>query len=265
MTLAQVRQSSSLSAFLIVFNEEKNIERCLNSIKWANEIVIVDSNSTDRTVEVCQRYTDKIFSREFLNYSDQKNFALSQITGDWALSIDADEELTEALVNEIKDLLQSNPQHDGYRIHRTSYIFGRQFHFSGTQHDKPIRLFKKGRGEFTQPIHEIVSIRGSVGELKNEINHFTYDNISSYFLRLHRYTTMEAEFLATKCQKVNITDWTIRPFAMFLKLYIINQGFRDGFEGFLFCFFSGWYVFVKHVKCLELLRRKQTGRITIAK
>lgn len=265
MTLAQVRQSSTLSAFLIVFNEEKSIERCLNSIKWVNEIVIVDSNSTDRTTQICRKYTNKIFSRAFSNYSDQKNFALSQVSEEWALSIDADEELTEALVNEIKDLLQSNPQHDGYRVHRTSYIFGREFHFSGTQHDKPIRLFVKGRGEFTQPIHEIVSIRGSVGELKNEINHFTYDNISSYFLRLDRYTTMEAEFMAAKRLRVNVTDWLIRPFAMFLKLYIINQGFRDGFEGFLFCFFSGFYVFVKHVKYLELLRRRPTERILIEK
>lgn len=265
MTLAPVTQSTTLSAFLIVFNEEKNIERCLNSIQWVNEIVIVDSNSTDRTLEICRKYTNKIFSRAFSNYSDQKNFALSQITGEWALSVDADEELTEALVDEIKDLLRSHPQHDGYRVHRTSYIFGREFHFSGTQHDKPIRLFKKGSGEFIQPIHEFFSLQGSQCELKGQINHYTYESINSYLLRLDRYTSLEAEFLATKRQKINITDWTIRPFAMFVKLYIIQQGFRDGFEGFLFCFFSGWYVFVKHVKCLELLRRRPTGRITIAK
>lgn len=252
MTLVPVMQSSTLSVFLIVFNEENNIERCLNSIKWVDEIVIVDSMSTDHTVQICRKYTDKIFSRVFSNYSDQKNFALSQVTKEWALSIDADEELRPELSSEIKDLLQSNPKHEGYRIHRTSYIFGREFHFSGTQHDKPIRLFRKESGQFTQPIHEFVSIHGSIGDLKGQMNHDTYKDISSYLSRLDRYTTMEAKFLATKRLRINIIDWLIRPFALFLKLYIIKQGFRDGLEGFFFCFFSGWYVFVKYIKCLEI-------------
>ncbi len=256
---------STLSVFLIVFNEEKNIERCLNSIKWVDEIVIVDSHSTDRTVEICRKYTDKIFSRTFSNYSTQKNFALSHITGGWALSLDADEELTEALSCEIKTILQSNPEYDGYRIHRTSYIFGREFHFSGTQNDKPIRLFKKGNGEFIQPIHEFVSLRGPVGKLKGEINHYTYKDIASYLSRLDRYTTMEAEFLAQKRSRVSVIDLLIRPFAMFLKLYVIRQGFRDGFQGFLFCFFSGWYAFVKYVKYLELLRHSQAREISTEK
>ncbi len=265
MTPAHVKQAPSLSAFLIVFNEQENIERCLNSIKWADEIVIVDSYSTDRTVEICRKYTDKIFSRVFSNYSDQKNYALSQITGEWALSLDADEELTETLVHEIRMLLQSGPKHDGYRIHRISHIFRREFHFSGTQDDKPIRLFKKGSGEFSQPIHEFISICGSVGELKGQMNHYTYKDINSYLLRLDRYTTMESEFLATKHSHINALDWLLRPLAMFMKLYAIKQGFRDGFEGFLFCFFSGWYVFIKFVKYREALRRGQACHISSKK
>jgi len=249
-----VKQSSTLSAFIIVFNEEKNIERCLTSIRWVDEIVVVDAHSTDRTVEICSKFTDKIISRNFSNYSDQKNFALSKTGGEWLLSLDADEELTEELTHEIKVLLQSNRRCTGYRIHRISYIFGREFRFSGTQNDKPVRLFKRGACEFTQPIHEFAVLQGSAGDLRGEIRHYTYATIASYLSRLDRYTSMEAQFLATKRLRVSVIDWLLRPPAMFFKLYVILQGFRDGFEGFLYCFFSGWYVFVKYVKCRELLR-----------
>ncbi len=249
--------STTVSIVLIVYNEEKNIERCLNSVKWADEIIVVDSNSTDRTIQICRKYTDKIFSRTFSNYSDQKNFAVSQTTGEWVLSIDADEELTNALTYEIKTVLQSNPRCDGYRIHRSSSIFGRTFRFSGTQHDKPIRLFRKGKGEFSQPIHEFVSIRGPVCTLKADMNHHTYENISSYLSRLDQYTTREAEFLLAKGVRVSTFDWFARPVGMFLKRYIIHLGFRDGFEGFIFSFFSAVYVLVKYSKHRELLRGRK--------
>lgn len=252
-----MNKPSILSAFIIVYNEQKNIERCFNSIKWVDEIIVVDSQSTDRTVEICRKYTNKIFHRPFSNYSDQKNYALSQVTGTWALSIDADEELTEPLAEEIRDLLQSNPKCDAYRIRRFSYIFGREFRFSGTQDDKPVRLFRKETAQFVQPIHEVVFIRGSVGELNGRMNHYTYPDMSGYFLRLDQYTKMESEFMLAKGLRVNLIDFILRPPAQFFKLYFVKQGFRDGFQGFLFCFFSSWYVFVKYVKYLKLQRHPQ--------
>jgi len=250
-------QSASLSVLIITFNEEANIERCLKSIDWANETIVIDSQSTDRTVEICSKFTDKIISHPFANYSDQKNVALAQATEEWILSIDADEELTAELSNEIQSLLKSDPQLDGYKIPRKSIIFGRTFRFSGTQKDRPVRLFRRGAAKFEQPIHEYVALQGPTGELNGQMLHYTYENITSYLSRFDRYTSMEARFLAASRSRVSVIDWLFRPPAMFLKLYVIMQGFRDGFEGFLFCFFSGWYVFVKYVKCMELLNERQ--------
>lgn len=245
-----------ISVFAIVCNEEKNIERCLNSVRWADEIIIVDSHSTDRTVELCKKYTNKIIQREFINYSDQKNFALSQTRGEWAFSIDADEEVTEALKEEILKTISSPEALEGYHVPRHSFIFNREFHFTGTQDDRPIRLFQKGKARFEQPIHETVNIDGRIGVLRNHLMHYPYQSKSEYWIQFERYTNMEAEYLRSRSYRVTPVDLIAKPVAFFLKLYILKQGFRDGWEGFLFSWFSCYYVFVKYLKCLKLGRVK---------
>lgn len=244
----------ALSVFIITLNEEKNIERCLKSVTWADEIVVVDSFSHDKTLEICRKYKTKTFIRAFTNYADQKNYALSQITREWALSLDADEEVTETLKQEILATIQAPDALAGYRIPHHPFIFGRKFYFSGTQDAKPVRLFRKSSARYTQPIHEIVQIKGEIGTLKSPFLHYTYPDVENYMTRFNRYTSMEAHFLKDKKNPLRWWDLSVKPWLLFLKLFFLRQGFRDGFEGFLFCFLSGCYVLVKHAKYHEMIK-----------
>ena len=241
-----------LSVFLIVKNEEKNIARCLGSVAWADEIVVVDSGSTDQTVEICRRFTDNVHERPFKNYSDQKNYALSLVSGEWALSLDADEEVGELLKGEILNTVQCAASTTAaYQIPRRSFIFGREFRFTGTQDDRPVRLMRKGRAVFEQPIHEWVKVNGEIGILKNFLTHRTYKDLSDYCERLNRYTSMEADYLVEKSYRIGHGDRQLKPLGMFLKLYLWKQGFRDGCEGFVFSVLSAFYVFLKYAKAAE--------------
>jgi glycosyltransferase involved in cell wall biosynthesis len=245
----------TISAFIIALNEEKKIEACLRSLSWVNEIVVVvDSQSVDRTRAIAAQYSARVHTRSFTDFADQKNTAMGFCGGNWLLSIDSDEVVTDELRDEILEVIAKDNACDGYRIPRRSFIFGKEFRFSGTQDDRPVRLFKEGCGTFENPIHESLVIRGAVGELKAPMKHFTYDSVSDYFARFARYTSCEAEFLLKKAHTLRFSDFLLRPVGMFLKLYILKQGFRDGWEGFLFCLFSGGYVFVKYAKYRELRR-----------
>ncbi len=243
-----------LSVFIISFNAERKIEACLKSIQWVDEIIVVDSESTDKTSELVKAYNGKFSSRPFINFSDQKNHAMHLCNGDWLLSIDCDEIVTDALREEIQCLISDSSSHDAYRIQRRSVIFGKEFRFSGTQDDRPVRLLRKEKGKFEQPIHEVLIVQGRVENLQSPLLHLTYDNISEYFTRFNRYTTCEAEYLLQKSCPLSWIDYFVRPGALFFKLYIVKQGFRDGFQGFLFCLFSAWYVLVKYAKYNELTR-----------
>jgi glycosyltransferase involved in cell wall biosynthesis len=244
-----------LSVFIITFNEEKNIRRCLESIRWADEIVVVDSGSRDETERVCREFTDRFFVHAFKDYAEQKNHALSQVSCKWALSIDADEELTEPLKNEILAVLSSSDPADAYSIPRRSCIFERWFRCSGTQDDRPVRLFMTKKARFNQPIHETLSVQGTVGKLCHSLNHYTYSDISDHIMRLNRYTSMEAEFLNSSGHRAGNFELLIKPFLMFFELFVLRQGFRDGIEGFWFCCLSGFYVFLKHAKLNEITMR----------
>lgn len=246
-----------LSVFVITLNEERNIERCLGSVKWADEIVVVDSFSSDRTQPLAKQYTDRVFSREFKDYADQKNYALSLTGGEWVLSLDADEEVPEALREEILSVIARPDACDAYRIRRESFIFGRKFRYSGTQSDRPIRLWRKGRAKYRNPIHEVVDVRGRIGVLSPRLLHYPYHSVSEYWERLNRYTTLEARFLKQKKRRLSGIDFVLRPGALWLKQFILQQGFRDGWQGFCFCFFSAAYSVIKYAKYEELLQEKE--------
>jgi glycosyltransferase involved in cell wall biosynthesis len=238
-----------LSVFVIALNEERNLERCLSSVAWADEIVVVDSGSADKTPQIAARY-GAVHSRAFTDYADQKNFAMEKTTGDWLLSIDADEEVTPQLKDEILAAAASGAA-DAFRVRRSSFIFGRRFRFTGTQDDKPIRLFRRGSARFEQPVHETLRVQGAVVELKTPLNHYTYPSFGSYLERFGRYTSMEAAYLKSKCYRPNLIDFLVKPLAMFLRLYFAKQGFRDGFQGFVFSALSGAYVFAKYAKAAK--------------
>jgi glycosyltransferase involved in cell wall biosynthesis len=245
-------QRPKLSVFIITKDEQDNIGRCLDSVHWTDEIVIVDSFSHDKTVEICKKYTNLVYQRAFTDFADTKNFAISKTTGHWLLSVDADEEVTKELKDEILQVISNDNQANaGFYIKRSSRIFGRWFGFSGTQDDYQMRLFKRDNASYTQPVHEKVMVRGGVGRLKGLLLHYTYEDIGGYIKKMNQYTSMEADMLASNRSRVTTLSLFVKPPMQFLRLYILKKGFRDGVEGFIFCLFSAVYVFVKYSKILE--------------
>ncbi len=243
-----------LSAVIITCNEEKDIARCLESVKWVDEIVVVDDFSQDRTVEICRRYTDKIFQRKWSGYGEQKNFAFQQCQGDWILSIDADEEASPGLKEEILKItiryLAENIA--GFYIPFRLNFLGKFLRFGGCQREKHLRLFRKGQGKFTvDAVHEKMAVDGKIDNINSPINHYSYDNLEDYFSKLNCYTSLAAINLNNKGKKYYFWQFFLSPWVFFQK-YFLKLGFFDGWAGFLWAILSSIYVFIKYLKLWEL-------------
>ncbi len=229
-----------ISTVIITYNEEKNIKDCLESVKWTDEIIVVDSYSTDNTIKICKKFGKKvkIFKRKWDSYSNQKNFGIKKTKYNWILSIDADERITPALKEEIKKVLARNQKCNGYKIPRKNFYFGKWIKWGGNYPDYQLRLFNKKYGEFKNvPVHEGVIVNGKVCALKNPMLHFSYKSIDDYFKRLIKYTELEKEILISKKVKINI--FTILyyiiflPFKKFVSRFIFKLGFLDGLDGLI--------------------------------
>lgn len=244
----------SVSAVLIVLNEEKNIKACLETLSFADEIVVVDGGSTDRTVELARPLTKKIVQRKLDDFSSQKNFAVEQASSEWIFSIDADERVSRELAGEI---LEKTTKADGaaaYAVKRKTKLFGRVFKYSGLQDDKPVRFFKKGAAHFEQPVHEKLIVRGRTGLLKEPLRHESFQTFAEYLSRLQFYTSLEKDAASN-----STVDFFIRPLRIFLWMYVVKQGFRDGVEGLIYCALSGYYKFIWLAKSWEKARTKSDG------
>ena len=246
---------ATLSAFVITLNEEKNIERCLRSLSFADEIVVLDGGSRDATVSLAKRFTEKVFERKFDDFASQKNAALGRVLGVWALSVDADEEVSPGLSAEIRRILASGSEENAFRIRRRTRLFGRDFRFSGLQNDRPSRLFRTSCVFFEGPVHERLVVKGNTGILKNELRHFSFQTIGEHLRRLKLYTSLEPAPLSERSP--GLFDLGVRPFARFLFLYVFKQGFRDGTEGWIYCVLSAYYEFVRRVKHWEKKQSKE--------
>ncbi len=243
---------SRISVFIITRNEEDSIRRCLESVKWADEIVVVDSFSKDKTLDICREYTDNVSQREFSDFSSMKNCALSKASNKWVLGVDADEEVTPELRGEIENVLKRGAGNvSGFYVKRRSMIFGRWFEHCGTQNDYQMRFFVKNDAYYLQPVHEIVKIEGKTSQLSSELLHYTYKDIDSYIKRLDRYTAIEADSLKSKISRKRALLFLFaKPLFRFLDLYLLKQGFRDKTEGLFFSVFSGFYELIKYSKIL---------------
>lgn len=244
----------SLSVCVICFNEEHNIRRCLKSAAWADEIVAVDSMSEDKTVEIAKEYTDSVFQRPWSGYEDQKNFALSKARGDWIFSLDADEEITEALRNEIKAEINKTNAKDGYRIPRRSFYQGRWINHSGFYPDKQLRLFKRDRGHWTGGrVHERVEIQGSIGDLKNDLLHYPYKGVISGQLHtVNEFSGLIAEDMYERGKRYHVSLLLLRPLFKFVEVYLLKLGFLDGLAGFIIAASSAYAMFVRYIKLREI-------------
>jgi glycosyltransferase involved in cell wall biosynthesis len=248
---------SKISCIIITRNEAKNIGRCLQSVAWADEIVIVDSGSTDDTKKIASEFTDKIFDHKWKGFGPAKEFARNQTTGEWVLSVDADEEVSERLREEIIGTIGSQIPLDGYFIPRKSNFLGKWMGHGGWYPDLVLRLFRREKGEFTMRlVHEKVKVSGSTGRLKNNLLHYTDPDFEHYLVKLNRYTSLDALQLLEAGKESSLVDIVLRPPILFFKMYILKAGFLDGAQGFILATASAFHVFSKYVKLRHLKKSK---------
>jgi len=245
---------NKLSITIITKNEEANIERCLNSVKWADEIVIIDSGSQDRTVQICQEFGAKVIETKWLGFGKTKKLAVDSAKYDWIFSIDADEEVTEELKVTIAEIL-SNPKKKAYSVKRKSYYLGKMINYCGWDKDYPLRLFNRKYGNFNEKIvHESVVTNGNKGRIEDVMLHYTYPTISSHIQKIDHYSRLGAEKIAG--EKSSISKAYFRGIFKFMKMYFLQKGFLDGKVGFILSLNSAYGVFLKYLKLWEINRSK---------
>jgi len=245
-----------VSVLILAKNEAENLPACLASVAWADEVVVVvDGSSRDATEAVARGAGAVVAVRAFDDFAGQRNAALAMATGNWVFAVDADERATPDLASEVRRVTSAAPHaHAGYQVPIVSDVLGRPFRFSGTQHDRPLRLFRRGAARWVGAVHETVSLDGSVGRLSNALRHRTIPDIHTFLRKIDEYTSLEALKLEREGRPFRRTDLAVRPVWTFLKLYLAKQGFRDGLEGLAFCALSGLSVAVRHWKLRERLR-----------
>lgn len=246
-----------LTAIVPVFNEEKNLDDCLKGLTWADEILVVDSGSTDRTLEIARQYGATIFQHKYVNPANQKNWAIPKARHDWVLFVDADERVMPILQEEIQLLLRKTPQHDGYWIRRKSYIWGKPIRYCGWQRDRVLRLFNRYRGRYKNgEVHEEMVIQGTTDTLKHPLIHYTYRDLKHYFEKFQRYTDWGAMELYKQGKQARWNHLLLHPLFRFFRMYFLQLGFLDGIHGFVLCMLSCFYVFTKYAKLWELNRKR---------
>lgn len=247
---------NKFSAVIITKNEEKNIERCLKSVQWADEIVVVDSGSTDRTLEICREYGCSALYTEWMGFGRTKKFAVDSANFDWIFSIDADEVVTLELKDKIITILSNQPKYAGYRVKRKSFYLNKLIEYSGWHHDYPLRLFNRKFGNYNDKIvHESVDINGEVGKIEEHLLHYTYPNLSSHIQKIDQYTSLGAQQLFQKEKKSSISKAILRGNMKFFKMYFLQTGFLDGKEGLILAFISSFGIILKYLKLRELWKR----------
>ncbi len=241
-----------LSALIICRDEEKNLRPCLDSVSFADEIIIVDSGSKDGSLALARGYTDKVFEIEWRGYAGTKQYGLERATGDWVLWVDADERVPPRLAEEILLSVQRDEEVAAYRMPRRAFFLGRWIKHCGWYPGNVTRLFRRGQARFgDQAVHEDLLVDGPVGTLSESLDHYTDPNIYHYFEKLNRYTSLAAGEMHQKGRRVTIPGILLRPVHMFLRMYVFKAGFLDGWQGFLLSCFSSAYVLVKYAKLWE--------------
>lgn len=241
---------ASLGALVLTYNEEENITDCLDSIDWIEEIVVVDSYSEDRSVELAQEYTSKVYQREFDDFASQRNFGLEKLESEWVLVVDADERVTEELKEEVLDKL-FNPQAEGYRVPRRNYFLGKWIKYCGWYPDYTLRLFKTAENSYSGLVHEGIELDGEVADLDNDLIHYTYRNLHHYLDKMNHYTTLDAEKKYQAGVKKSLAYMLLRPVLEFIKKFFLKKGFLLGRQGLILSIFSAYYQFQKYVKLWE--------------
>ncbi len=252
-----------LSVIIITKNEEKNIVDCLESVKWVDEIVIVDAFSSDSTIEIAKRYTDKVFQKEWLGFADQKSYALNLASNDWVLSLDADERVSEKLKIKLLNLLSDKSElnnFSGYKIKRDNYFLGKKINSCGWNKDYQLRLFKKSVAKLTNRlVHEGFEVSGEIGVIEDPILHLSYRSFKEAIEKINHYSTLEALEKSTR-QKANFFTIIFYPVLYFIQHFIFRYGFIDGIYGFFVSLLHSWTKLLVQLKIWEFQHKTYEER-----
>ena len=248
--------SDTLTIIVPTFNEEDHIGDCLESAKWADDIFVVDSFSTDRTLDIARKYTDHIVQHEYVNSAAQKNWAIPQAKGDWVMVVDADERVTPELRVRIQRILANGTKYDGFYIKRMTIFFGRIIRHGGWHSDYLIRLWRNGKGRYENlEVHADVIVDGKVGVIREYFLHDTYRSMDHFVEKLGRYTTLSANDLYKSGKSATWVKLTLRPLWRFFRMFLLRHGFLDGKHGLILCTFASFNVFLKYAKLWDYRRR----------
>ena len=252
---------SKLTVLTLVPNAGDRMARCLDSVRWADDIFcIVDPNTTDGSDDVARRYTDHVVEHEYRSKADQCNWAIPQIETEWTLVLDADEWLSPELAERIQAIIKSPDSADGYTIKRMSYFFGKLIHHCGWDRDYNARLFRTKKGRYRdQRVHATIDVDGTMGRIDEVMYHDDKRNFDEYFRTFQRFTTWSAQDLYDHGKRARLTDIILRPPTRFFKMFVLRQGFRDGYHGAVLCGLAAFSVFTKYAKLWNMERLANGG------
>jgi glycosyltransferase involved in cell wall biosynthesis len=250
-------EAVDISAVIITYNEEKRLEPALKSLKGlVSEIVVVDSFSSDGTVKLAKKYSDKVFKRKWTDFADQKNYANSRTSFPWILSLDADERISPELREEILEFKSDEPDCSGFSMPRQVFYLGKWIRHSGWYPDRKIRLFLKDKARWEgEYVHESLVIEGKIQKLKESIHHFTYRNISEHLDRINTFSDLGAQKLYAKGKKCRLYHLILLPFSRFVKSFFWRAGILDGFAGFVISLLHGYAIFLRYAKLREIWKK----------
>jgi glycosyltransferase involved in cell wall biosynthesis len=245
----------NLSVVVLTKNEERNILRCLESVAgWASEIIVVDDESVDRTVDIASKFTDKIINRKMDIEGRHRNFAYAQAKNLWVLSLDADEVATEELKTEIKDILSKHTEFNGFTIPRRNFIGDYWVRYAGWYPSPQLKLFRKDKFLYEEvSVHPRAFMDDPCGHLKSDIIHYSYKNIEDFLNKLNNQTTREAQKWFGQNKPMRLGRFLYRTIDRFMRTYVGRKGYKDGFIGFIVAFFAGFYQFLSYLKYREII------------
>ena len=239
---------TKITAIIPTLNEEIHIADAIQSVGFADEIIVIDSYSTDKTLEIAEEFNVKIIKRKFDDFSSQKNYAIGKATHSWIYILDADERVTPEVEKEILEAVKKPKDLVGFYVRRSFYFANQKINYCGWQRDKVIRLFLKEDCKYTGVVHETISASGEIGFLKNKIDHFGYRNYDHFIAKIHHYAALKASELHKQGKRVNLFHLLIKPPARFFIHYIIRLGFLDGFAGLILAKTLAYSVLTRYIK-----------------
>ena len=251
-----------VSACVIVYNEERNLRRCLESVDWADEIVVVDAFSEDLTLEIAREFTDRVFLNAWPGHVAQKNFALDRASHEWVFAIDADEEVSPELRESVLLVVrEDDDRYQGYRVARRVHYLGRWMRHCGWYPEYRLRLFRKRAGRWTgvNP-HDRVAVEGATSRLEGDLYHYPYENLSAHFGTIGRYAEIWAREMSARGRRFRWTDLATRPLFRFFRMFVLKLGILDGIAGLVASGMGAVYVFAKYAKLWERQRDGTPGR-----